>query len=71
MLTAPKITVAKDVDFLGNSLLNVKAIASASGKWSLDENGLLTVDRIKASVGEFKLGVTITDRTTDQPVCVY
>ena len=76
-----KITVAKDVDFQGNSLLNVRAIASALGKWSIDENGLLTVAKVKADVGEFgvvqsrvvksQLGVTFTDRVTGQLYCVF
>jgi hypothetical protein len=71
-----KITVAKDVDLQARSLLSVKAIASASGKWNIDEEGLLTVSGIKTDLGEFRPlksppGLTILDRATGQPVCVY
>jgi hypothetical protein len=66
-----KITINKDVDFQGMSLLNVKAIASASGKWSVDENGNLTVVKVSADVVKSKLGVTINDRITGQPYCVF
>jgi hypothetical protein len=34
-------------DMRGQALTNVKSIASASGNWSIDENGLITVKEIK------------------------
>ncbi len=36
-----------DYDFQGHSILNVKSIASSTGKWSIDENGLLAVEKIQ------------------------
>ena len=76
-----QITAKKDVDLFGNAILNIKALASASGKWSIGADGLLTVSKVKADVGEFgsvqsksinsELGVTITDRTTGQLYCMF
>ena len=34
-------------DMRGQALTNVKSIVSASGSWSIDENGLITVKEIK------------------------
>jgi len=41
-----KIMIAQDYDYTGHALLNVKSIASKSGNWSIDENGLLTVKEV-------------------------
>lgn len=65
------VTVDKDYDFAGHAILNVKSITSQSGKWSIDDSGLLVVEKVKAKVVETEKGVTITDHTTAALYCVY
>jgi fibronectin-binding autotransporter adhesin len=43
-----QIVYNQPLDLNNNSLLNVKSITSANGKWSIDENGNLVVETIKA-----------------------
>lgn len=37
------------IDFYGRELKNIRSLASATGKWSLDEEGNLVVEEIRAS----------------------
>jgi hypothetical protein len=41
-----KIISTRDLDMGGVAILNIKSLASASGNWSLDENGYLTVKKV-------------------------
>ncbi len=41
------VAIDHDLDLGGHSMINVKSIASANGKWSIDENGLLIVEKIQ------------------------
>ncbi len=66
---------ASDHDLNGFSLLNVKAITSISGKWSIDENGVFTAEKIKTKVVEtdqleVHQGITIYDSATGEPYCM-
>lgn len=82
-LTYQKISLSEDdqgnlinddekvYEFGGLALVDVKAIASISGKWSIDESGLLVAVKVKAEVVEVTKGVTIFDRTTGSPYCVF
>ncbi|QQG42382.1 MAG: DUF5011 domain-containing protein [Candidatus Giovannonibacteria bacterium] len=61
------------LDLQNNDIINVRKILSASGLWSIDENGKLIVQEIETQ----KLtvtgpqGFTIYDRATGGPVCVF
>jgi hypothetical protein len=70
-----------DLDLNNHSILNVKAIASMNGKWSIDEEGNLLVESIKAKRGTFEEslevgtdakpnGITIYDTVTGAPYCM-
>ena len=71
----------RPMNFGGQSLVNVKAMMSSLGKWSLDENGALTVESIQAKsikaterfdVGTptNRIGVTLYDEVDGQPYCI-
>ena len=48
----------------GQDLTNVRALFAANGKWSLDEQGVLTVEEVKAKT------VTASEKICIQDVCV-
>ena len=54
----------------GANINNVNAIYSASGKWRIDDSGLLVVEEVRAKRGTFEEGVTVFDKITGQPKCV-
>src|SRR3989344_5524042 len=60
-------------DMDNNDIINARKILSASGLWSIDENGKLIVQEIetKKLTVTGQQGITIYDRVTGQPVCVY
>jgi hypothetical protein len=73
--------MTSDLSLENNSLLNVKAIASASGKWSIDAGGNLVVETIHAQKGYFDqnievgtpakpTGITLYDSVTGLPYCM-
>ena len=76
-----RLATAFDLDLGGHSIENIKSIASASGNWSLDENGYFVVKDIDAgsittdalTVGEVSKpnGVTLYDTQGGAPYCVY
>ncbi|OGE80898.1 MAG: hypothetical protein A2720_00335 [Candidatus Doudnabacteria bacterium RIFCSPHIGHO2_01_FULL_46_24] len=49
-----KMVYDKDIDMSGFSLLNVKAIASLSGKWAIAEDGTITATKVVADEIETK-----------------
>ena len=67
-----KIKATYALDMADNDLLNVRNILSKSGKWSLDENGKLFVEKIETERIEVKkpYGITIYDTKTGEPMCV-
>ncbi|MBI2355861.1 MAG: hypothetical protein HYV13_01475 [Candidatus Doudnabacteria bacterium] len=48
----------------GFSILNVKAITSISGKWSIDENGLIIAAKVRTK------GLELIDEDTGEIYCV-
>jgi hypothetical protein len=75
-----RIKAAYSLDMGGKSIENIKAISSASGKWSIDEDGNMIVKSIDADdiktktlkVGESggPSGVTLFDESNGQPYCI-
>lgn len=64
-----KPILALDLDNF--NLNNVRAITSASGAWSLDENGELKVKKITTEELIVERGITVRDRTTGLYTCIY
>jgi hypothetical protein len=71
----------RPLDVGNQELRNLRALFSASGKWSLDESGKLTVEELEAKtvratevlkVGtpEKRTGVTLYDESDGSPYCV-
>ena len=68
------------LDLLGQGIYNIKELTSASGNWSLDENGTLTVKKVNADeVATKKLevgsrdkpsGITLYDSANGEPYCL-
>lgn len=63
------------LDMSDKDIVNVRAILSASGNWSFDENGKLVVKEIET--GKLKVGsptapsgITIYDEDTSAPFCI-
>jgi hypothetical protein len=66
-----QLTTSLALNLGGQSIENVKSIASASGNWSIDENGNLIVKSIKTHDLEVEgSGVTIHDTSDNAPYCV-
>ncbi len=65
------VAIDYDLDLGGHSMLNVRSIASASGKWSIDDNGLLIIEKIKAKFVEVENGITVKDKTTGEFYCIF
>ncbi|MBI4280654.1 hypothetical protein HY628_00475, partial [Candidatus Uhrbacteria bacterium] len=61
---------ANDLDMQGGSILNVKAISSASGKWSISEDGAMVVNELTVGSAENPTGVTLFDKVNGLPFCV-
>lgn len=59
------------VNMSGFELKNVKAITSASGKWSIDENGKLLTQDIETKRLLVEEGVTTRDKTSGDYYCIY
>ncbi|MBX4189076.1 hypothetical protein KW785_00590 [Candidatus Parcubacteria bacterium] len=70
-----------DYSLENHSILNVKSIASANGKWSINEDGELVVESIRAKRANFSdsvevgtkempTGLTLYDSATGAPYCL-
>jgi|GEM_PF-4771340 len=79
-LTAAKGTFAlstmnSDLNLNGFSILNVKSISGMNGLWKIDEGGNLIVQSVETQKltvgGGAASGVTVYNRTTGQPKCIY
>ena len=68
-------TLNSDLNLNGFSLLNVKSILGANGLWKIDEGGNIiaqSVETQKLTVGGGAAsGVTVYDRQTTAPKCIY
>ena len=68
-------TVNSDINLNGFSILNIKSIAGINGLWKIDESGNLVVQSVNTQAltvgGGNASGVTVYDRGTTQPKCVY
>jgi hypothetical protein len=71
----------RPLNFSEATLNNVKAVFSANGKWSLDEDGKLTVEEVNAKTVRAserlfvgtptnRTGVTLYDETDGSPYCI-
>ncbi|MFA6006869.1 MAG: glycine-rich domain-containing protein [Candidatus Paceibacterota bacterium] len=71
-----KLATARVLDLQGQAIVNIKSLASASGNWSLDENGRLVVQDLnvlksmKVGSSVNPIGVTLYDDTTGNPYCL-
>jgi len=66
-----KLASASILDMQSKDIINVGKILSASGKWSLGDDGVLVVKEIKTNALKIlSSGFTIYDEETNQPVCV-
>ncbi|MBI2635253.1 MAG: hypothetical protein HYW79_01785 [Parcubacteria group bacterium] len=68
-------TASGDLNLDGHSLLNVKSISGLNNLWSIDENGNITAQSVQTQSltigGGAASGVTIYDRSTSAPKCIY
>ncbi|MDP3004190.1 MAG: tail fiber domain-containing protein, partial [Candidatus Azambacteria bacterium] len=68
-------TMNSDLNLNGFSLLNVKSITGINGLWRIDEGGNITAQSVETQAltvgGGAASGVTIYDRTTTAPKCIY
>ncbi|OGC86337.1 hypothetical protein A2949_03260 [Candidatus Adlerbacteria bacterium RIFCSPLOWO2_01_FULL_54_21b] len=70
-----EIKTGRFIDFGDGDLASVRSIMSASGSWSLDENGKLIVkeietEKLKVGTSEKPNGITLYDSATQQPYCL-
>ena len=68
-------TLNNDLNLNGFSILNVKSIVSASGLWRIDEGGNIIAQSVNTQSltvgGGTASGVTVYDRETTAPKCIY
>ncbi len=68
-------TLNSDLNLNGFSLLNVKSITGMNGLWKIDESGNITAQSVQTQAltigGGNASGVTIYDRETTAPKCIY
>ena len=69
------ISLNNDLNLNGFSLLNVKSISGLNNLWSIDADGNITAKSISTQAltvgGGNTSGITVYDRGTTQPKCVY
>jgi len=70
-----KIGGVAGLDMDGKDIANVRSIVSANGSWSIDESGVLTVEKVKTQELEVgsrakPTGITIYDEVTGEPYCL-
>jgi len=72
---ASMVTASGDLNMNGFSILNVKSIVGMNGLWKIDENGNITAQSVQTQAltvgGGAASGVTIYDRSTAAPKCIY
>ena len=68
---AMKMASSTVLDMQGKDIINVGKLLAASGKWSLDENGKLSVQSLTVGSATNPTGVTLFDRTNGTPYCFY
>jgi|GEM_PF-4383318 hypothetical protein len=59
------------LDLNNFDLTNVRSITSASGNWSIGEDGTLVVKNIRAENAIIENGVTVRDQGTGEYSCIY
>ena len=68
-------TASSDLNMNGFSIINVKSITGINGLWKIDENGNITAQSVQTQAltvgGGVASGVTIYDRETTAPKCIY
>ncbi len=73
--TIDLVTLNSDLNLNGFSILNIKSITGMNGSWKIDESGNLTVQSVNTQAltvgGGAASGVTIYDRQTGAPKCIY
>ena len=74
-MTANTTSLNRDLNINGFSILNVKSISGMNGLWKIDENGNITAQSVNTQSltigGGIASGVTIYDRTSGSPTCIY
>jgi len=74
-MTADTVSLNSDLNVNGFSLLNVKSISGLGGLWKIDEGGNITAQSVETQKltigGGAASGVTIYDRQTGAPKCIY
>ncbi|MBI2356382.1 MAG: tail fiber domain-containing protein [Candidatus Doudnabacteria bacterium] len=70
-LVESSLGLAVDNDNDGITLSNIKDIVSISGKWSIDENGVIVAQKVKTNIVEIDDGITIKDKRNGAYYCVY
>ena len=72
---ASMTTAGGDLNMNGFALLNIKSITGMNGLWKIDENGNITAQSVNTQSltigGGIASGVTIYDRTSGSPTCIY
>ncbi|MDP2638627.1 MAG: hypothetical protein Q8P06_00430, partial [Candidatus Azambacteria bacterium] len=72
---ADMVTASADMNMNGFALLNVKSIVGMNGLWRIDESGNITAQSVQTQAltigGGSASGVTVYDRSTTQPKCIY
>ncbi|MDP3785002.1 MAG: DUF5011 domain-containing protein [bacterium] len=66
-----KIKTSYSLDMDGKDIVNARKILSASGLWSIDENGKLIVQEIETQKLKVASGVTTKDKTTGELYCIF
>jgi len=68
-------TLNSDLNLNGFAILNVKSISGLNGLWKIDEGGNITAQSVQTQAltvgGGAASGVTIYDRETAAPKCIY
>lgn len=59
-----RVALAGDLNLNGKRIVNVKSIASDTGKWAIDEDGRLVVEEVKTK------RLVLYDEETGEPYCV-
>lgn len=61
----------EDLNLEGKRILNVAAITSANGSWSIDEGGHLVVRQLTVGTSAAPTGITLYDESNGSPYCVF
>ncbi len=69
--TTGQIKVLAPLDLSGLDIKNVKSITSASGNWSISDDGMLVVKKIETDEITTETGVTVKDKMSGGYNCIY